>query len=81
MINITYNRKTNTTKVELKNLNAVMPHLPLKVQFKNIITDEIYLDLTDEILEDIKLVLAEVKASESASLLPINSIFWSENDK
>lgn len=42
MINITYNRKSNTTKVELKNLNAVKNHLPLKIQFKNIITDEIH---------------------------------------
>lgn len=49
MINISYNRRKNTTRVDLKNLKAVKNHLPLKIQFKNIITDEIQYEtqLTD----------------------------------
>ena len=42
MINITYNRIQNKTKVEINKLNIIKEHLPLKVQFKNIITDEVH---------------------------------------
>lgn len=42
MINITYNRIENKTKVEVNKLNVIKEHLPLKVQFKNIITGEIH---------------------------------------
>ena len=42
MINITYNRNQNKTKVEVSKLDVIKQHLPLKVQFKNIITDEIH---------------------------------------
>ena len=42
MINITYDRNQNKTKVEVSKLDVVKQHLPLKVQFKNIITDEIH---------------------------------------
>ena len=42
MINITYNRNENKTKVEVSKLDVIKEHLPLKIQFKNIITDEIH---------------------------------------
>jgi hypothetical protein len=42
MINITYDRNQNKTKVEVSKLDVIKQHLPLKVQFKNIITDEIH---------------------------------------
>ena len=42
MINITYNRNENKTKVEISKLDVIKEHLPLKIQFKNIITDEIH---------------------------------------
>ena len=42
MINITYNRIENKTKVEVSKLNVIKEQLPLKVQFKNIITNEIH---------------------------------------
>jgi len=42
MINITYDRNQNKTKVEISKLDVIKQHLPLKVQFKNIITDEIH---------------------------------------
>ena len=42
MINITYNRNQNKTKVEVSKLDVIKEHLPLKVQFKNIITNEIH---------------------------------------
>jgi len=42
MINITYDRNQNKTKVEASKLSSIKQHLPLKVQFKNIITDEIH---------------------------------------
>ena len=42
MINITYNRNENKTKVEISKLDVIKQHLPLKVQFKNIITGEIH---------------------------------------
>ena len=42
MINITYDRNQNKTKVEVSKFNVIKQHLPLKVQFKNIITDEIH---------------------------------------
>jgi len=42
MINITYNRDNNLTRVELDNLTLVKEHLPIKVQFQNIISGEIH---------------------------------------
>ena len=42
MINITYDRNENKTKVEVSKLNVIKEHLPLKIQVKNIITDEIH---------------------------------------
>jgi len=42
MINITYNRKNNLTRVELDNLTLIKNHLPLKIQFKNIVSNEIH---------------------------------------
>lgn len=41
MINITYNRDNNSTLVELKDSIFAKKYLPLKVQFKNIISKEI----------------------------------------
>ena len=41
MIDISYDREKNVTKVELKDLKAIKNFLPLKVQFKNIITNKI----------------------------------------
>ena len=41
MINVTYNRDKNSTRVELSNLSAVREHLPIQVQFKNIITGDV----------------------------------------
>jgi hypothetical protein len=37
MINVIYNRDTNLTRVELNDLTLIKEHLPLKIQFKNII--------------------------------------------
>lgn len=42
MININYNRDNNLTRVELNNLSLIKTHLPLKIQFKNIISNEIH---------------------------------------
>ena len=42
MINITYDRSINLTRVEANNLQLIKEHLPLKVQFKNIVTGEIH---------------------------------------
>jgi hypothetical protein len=42
MIDITYDRSINLTRVEVNNLQLIKEHLPLKVQFKNIITGEIH---------------------------------------
>jgi hypothetical protein len=42
MIDITYDRSINLTRVEVNNLQLIKEHLPLKVQFKNIITEEIH---------------------------------------
>lgn len=42
MINITYDRKTNTTKVLLGNTSLISEEGKLKVVFKNIITNEIH---------------------------------------
>ena len=42
MININYDRTTNTTLVETKNLRVISEFLPLRVEFKNILTDEIH---------------------------------------
>jgi hypothetical protein len=42
MIDITYNRSINLTRVEVNNLQLIKEHLPLKVQFKNIISGEIH---------------------------------------
>jgi hypothetical protein len=42
MINITYDRSINLTRVEVNNLQLIKEHLPLKVQFKNIVTGEIH---------------------------------------
>lgn len=42
MINIKYDRDSNTTRVELENLTSIKNHLPLKIQFKNIISNEIH---------------------------------------
>ena len=42
MINISYNRDNNLTRVELNNLSLIKTHLPLKIQFKNIISNEIH---------------------------------------
>jgi len=42
MINITYNRKNNLTRVELNDLTLIKNHLPLKIQFKNIVSNEIH---------------------------------------
>lgn len=40
MIDISYDRDSNLTRVELKNLSSIKNHLPLKIQFKNIISNE-----------------------------------------
>ena len=42
MIDISYDRDSNLTRVELKNLSSIKNHLPLKIQFKNIISNEIH---------------------------------------
>jgi hypothetical protein len=42
MIDITYDRSINLTRVEVNNLQLIKEHLPLKVQFKNIVTGEIH---------------------------------------
>ena len=42
MINITYDRSINLTRVEVNNLQLIKEHLPLKVQFKNLVTGEIH---------------------------------------
>ena len=42
MINISYNRDDNSTRIELNNLTLIKEHLPLKIQFKNIISKEIH---------------------------------------
>jgi len=42
MIDISYNRDNNLTRVELKNLSFIKNHLPLKIQFKNIVSNEIH---------------------------------------
>ena len=42
MIDITYNRSINLTRVEVNNLQLIKEHLPLKIQFKNIISGEIH---------------------------------------
>jgi len=49
MINVTYNRENNSTLVELNNLTLIKEHLPLTIQFKNIISKEIHYEvkLTD----------------------------------
>ena len=41
MINVIYNRDKNLTRVEFSNLTAVKEHLPIRVEFKNIITDKV----------------------------------------
>jgi hypothetical protein len=42
MLQISYNRETNSTKIELNDLTVIKEHLPLKIQFKNIISGEIH---------------------------------------
>jgi hypothetical protein len=42
MIDISYNRDNNLTRVELNNSSLIKTHLPLKIQFKNIISNEIH---------------------------------------
>ena len=42
MINVTYDRSLNLTRVELDNLTLIKDHLPLTIQFKNIISGEIH---------------------------------------
>jgi hypothetical protein len=42
MIDITYDRSINLTRVEVNNLQLIKEYLPLKVQFKNIVTGEIH---------------------------------------
>ena len=42
MINISYNRDNNLTRVELNNSSLIKTYLPLKIQFKNIISNEIH---------------------------------------
>jgi len=44
MINVIYNRDTNLTRVELNDLTLIKEHLPLKIQFKNIISREIHFE-------------------------------------
>lgn len=41
MINITYNRDINSTRVELGDLTLIKDNLPLTVHFKNIVSNEI----------------------------------------
>lgn len=42
MINVTYNRDNNSTRIETEDLTLIKEHLPLKIQFQNIISEEIH---------------------------------------